>query len=86
MKANESIWNEFLETSKETSKNEISNYLGCSENIDINKNHLNSIITKNVQSTDSIYNKLFDNMLKNLQNLNAIIDYFINNFDEITAR
>nr|XP_012230688.1 PREDICTED: aminopeptidase N-like [Linepithema humile] len=82
-KANESIWNQFLQASKETSSDH--SYLGCSENIDINKKHLNSIIMKNVPSMRNIYYMLFDNMLVNLQNLDATIDYFINNFDEITV-
>lgn len=42
---------------------------------------------KNVQSTRISYELLFSNMLRyNPQNLDATIDYFINNFDEITAR
>ncbi|XP_029165352.1 aminopeptidase N-like [Nylanderia fulva] len=78
MQANESIWNQFLQMKvNETLKYLI--FLGCSENLDIVERHINYF------EEYHIYDYLFTNMLQNMSNIDATIDFFIKKFDKIVV-
>ncbi|XP_072757980.1 aminopeptidase N-like [Anoplolepis gracilipes] len=79
VQANESIWNQFLQRTNETSTNSYYLFplLSCSENLDILEKHLN------LEKID--YNSFFGNMLENLLDIDMTIDLFIKKFDQIIA-
>lgn len=80
MKANESIWDQFLQAQQRTSKSH-TEFLGCSENLHIIEKHLNSLS----EDVENYYILLF-NMLNKFMNIDTAIEFFINNYEKFTEQ
>lgn len=78
MKANESIWDQFLQAQQKTSKSD-TEFLGCSENLHIIEKHLNSF-SGNVEN----YYMILLSILENSINVDTGIEFYINNYDKFT--
>ncbi|XP_039306339.1 aminopeptidase Q [Solenopsis invicta] len=77
IKANESLWDQFLQTHQRTSKPH-KQFLGCSENLNILEKHLNSFS----EDTER-YDNLFNNMFSIFPTTDVAIKFFINNHENI---
>ncbi|XP_024878008.1 aminopeptidase N-like [Temnothorax curvispinosus] len=76
MKANESVWDQFLQVEHQQKTSESHTFLGCSENLHIIEKHLNSL------SGDMDYHRIFYNIIANLPNVDTTIEFFINNYEK----